>query len=98
MRYRVSEEIHKRLETVLRLIATGRYSTPALAKEIGVSIPTISRIVNALRERGYEIRTERISSGWRYYLTEPSVPHVDNRAMLRKEPSWLAEGVNDGRP
>jgi len=71
MRYQQTLEIHERLETVLQLIRTGRYSTPALAVEVGVSIPTISRIVAALREMGHEIRAERTSNGWRYVLVSP---------------------------
>lgn len=47
---------------------TGRYSTPALAEKVGVSIPTISRIVAALRDLGHEIHAERAGSGWRYVL------------------------------
>ncbi len=54
MRYQQTIEIHRRLETVLRLIRTGRYSTPALAEKVGVSIPTVSRIVAALREREHD--------------------------------------------
>ena len=68
MLYQHSLEIHERLELVLQLIGTGRYSTPALAKEVGVSIPTISRIVAALRERGHDIQAERTKCGWRYVL------------------------------
>jgi len=68
MRYQQSLEIHDRLEAVLQLIETGQYSTPALAKEMGVSVPTISRIVAALRERGHNIRAERNDGGWRYVL------------------------------
>ena len=68
MQYRKSLEIETRLETVLKLIRRGRYSTRGLAEEIGVSIPTISRCVLALRERGYEIRAEMRSDGWRYFL------------------------------
>ena len=68
MRYQHSLEVHERIEVVLRLIEAGRYSTPALAKEVGVSIPTISRIVAALRERGHDIQAERTSKGWRYVL------------------------------
>lgn len=67
-RYQQTLEIHERLEAVLRLIKTGRFSTPALAEEIGVSIPTISRMVAALRERGHHIRAERTEGGWRYLL------------------------------
>lgn len=67
-RYQQTLEIHERLEAVLRLIKTGRYSTPALAEEVGVSIPTISRMVAALRDQGHDILAERTSKGWRYVL------------------------------
>ena len=72
MRYQQTIEIHERIATVLRLIETGAYSTPALAEEVGVSIPTISRIVAALRERGYDIQAERTNKGWRYILHAPA--------------------------
>lgn len=72
MIYERSQTIERRLETVLRLIRTGRYSTPSLAEKVGVSIPTISRCVNALRKRGHEIRSERHSDGWRYVLSRKS--------------------------
>ena len=68
MLYRRSLEIEQRLETVLRLIRSGRYSTPRLAEQLGVSIPTVSRYVTALRERGYDIRAEKQARGWRYFL------------------------------
>lgn len=70
MLYRHTLAIHDRLETVLRLIRTGSFSTPALAKEVGVSIPTISRIVAALRERGHAIRSEKHRDGWRYVIDD----------------------------
>ena len=51
MSYQQTIEIHQRRETVLELIGTGQYSTsPALAEEVGVSIPNFSRIVAAMRE------------------------------------------------
>ena len=50
MRYQKSLEIEQRLAEALRLIETGQYSTPLLAETLGVSIPTISRYVTALRE------------------------------------------------
>jgi predicted DNA-binding transcriptional regulator YafY len=68
MRYQQALEIHDRLDNVLSLIKTGKFSTPALAKEVGVSVPTISRIVATLRERGHPIKAERTSRGWRYVL------------------------------
>lgn len=69
MRYQRSLEIEQRLETVLKEIQSGKYSTPMLAKRLGVSIPTISRIVAALRERGHDIRAEHHGGGWRYVAT-----------------------------
>jgi biotin operon repressor len=68
MPFERSLEIERRLDDVLRLIRTGRYSTPMLAQEIGVSIPTISRCVTALRERGYDIKALKAAKGWRYIL------------------------------
>ncbi len=74
MRYQLALEIHERIEEVLRLIKTGEYSTPALAEAVGVSIPTISRIVAALREQGHDIQAERASKGWRYVLRSQTKP------------------------
>jgi DeoR/GlpR family transcriptional regulator of sugar metabolism len=68
--YERSLQIETRLQTVLRLIKTGEYSTPEIAQEIGVSIPTISRDVTALRQRGNAIRAERVGSVWHYVLEE----------------------------
>ena len=68
MLYQRSLEIERRLETALELIRSGEYSTPMLAERLGVSIPTISRHVTALRERGHDIRSERTEEGWRFVL------------------------------
>ncbi len=79
MLYQRSFEIGQRLDTVLCLIRTGRYSTPRLAEKLGVSIPTISRYVTALRERGHDIRAEKNGSGWRYVLLKnprPAIPEA----------------------
>jgi transposase len=66
MAFERSLEIARRLDDVL--IRMGQYSTPKLAEEVGVSIPTISRIVAALREKGHDIRAEKHGNGWRYVL------------------------------
>jgi predicted DNA-binding transcriptional regulator YafY len=68
MLYERSLAIESRLQTVLRLIGSGRYCTPQLAEEVGVSVPTISRDVTALRQRGHAIRAERVGASWRYVL------------------------------
>jgi len=80
MRYQQAIEIHERIGEVLRLIETGQYSTPALAEQVGVSIPTISRIVAALREQGYDIQAKRQGSGWRYFLVK-SAPAANGRSV-----------------
>jgi Mn-dependent DtxR family transcriptional regulator len=80
MLYQRSQEIERRLETVLGLIRTGRYSTPTLAEEVGVSIPTVSRCVTALRERGHNIRAEKLADGWRYVLVRNTTKTKSRRA------------------
>ena len=82
MRYQHSLKIHQRFEAVLQLIETGRYSTPALAKEVGVSIPTVSRIVAALRERGHDIRAEK-HGGWRYVVASNRGLRKDSQTTRR---------------
>ena len=73
-----SRGIEQRLDHVLRLIKTGKYSTPMLAEEVDVSIPTISRCVCALRARGHDIRSEKRGSGWRYLFFRPERTPVFN--------------------
>ncbi|HRA86546.1 MAG TPA: HTH domain-containing protein [Planctomycetaceae bacterium] len=70
MLYQRSLEIEQRLESVLQIIRRGGYSTPSIANELGVSVPTISRAVCALRERGNRIRAEKQADGWCYRLEE----------------------------
>lgn len=70
MLYQRSLDIERRLETVLELIQAGQYSTPELAEELGVSIPTISRDVTALRQRGHDIQAERGANAWHYVLRQ----------------------------
>jgi biotin operon repressor len=65
MPYEQVLDIEQRFCSALRLICTGRYSTPALAAELGVSIPTVSRCVKSLRERGHPIKAQRTRLGWR---------------------------------
>lgn len=69
MPYQRSLEIENRLQTVLNLVETGKFSTPLLAKKLGVSIPTVSRDVNALRERGHNVLSCRQPDGsWRFTI------------------------------
>ena len=68
MLYERSLQIGRRLDEALRLIATGVYSTPKFAEELGVSIPTVSRYVAALRDRGFVILAKKDGNTWRYVL------------------------------
>jgi biotin operon repressor len=68
MLYQRSLDIEQRLQDVLDLIRAGNSSSPKIAELMGVSIPTVSRDVTALRERGYNIRSERMGGIWRYVL------------------------------
>lgn len=70
--YRRSQEIEKRLSSLVDLIRTGRYCTPALAARLGISPPTVSRCLSALRQRGYVIRAVKEEEGWAYEIqSEP---------------------------
>ena len=72
MPFERSLQIETRLDQVLRLIRSGHFSTPQLAEEVGVSVPTISRCVTALRARGYAIRALKGSQGWHYVIDSHS--------------------------
>jgi biotin operon repressor len=80
MLYERSRQIEDRLDALLRLIETGRYSTPALAAALKISIPTVSRGIDALRGRGYPIRTVHEHNSWYYALdaTNPSQTNVSH--------------------
>ena len=94
MFYQHSLEIQDRLETVLVLIETGRYSTPALAREVGVSIPTVSRIVAALCEKGHEIRATRKGNAWCYTLVQKATSRISQgREKCNRLP--LSSGQGD---
>ena len=95
MRYQHALEIHERIEEVLRLIKTGQYSTPALAEKVGVSNPTISRIVAALREQGHDIHAERTSSGWRYVLNAKPVSKNRGKPPQGELGTSRASSTND---
>jgi biotin operon repressor len=73
MVYQQSFAIEFRLGQLLGLIRVGEHSTPALAEILGVSVPTVSRCIRALRDRGYRIEARRIADGWSYRVAgEPA--------------------------
>jgi biotin operon repressor len=98
MPFERSFKIERRLDEVLRLIRTGRYSTPMLAEEVGVSIPTISRCVTALRLRGHEIRAEMHDGGWRYVLACKTVgPQKPKSGPFAQAATRIHERNHDGQ-
>ena len=93
MPYQRSLEIEQRLDRVLRLIRKGGYSTPRLAEELGVSIPTISRCITALRARGHDIKAEQRAKGWRYVLAgkralqdSSAAGHLNDKPTTGRQP------------
>ena len=87
MLYQRSLAIERRLHALLRLIQRGHHSTHTLAEELGVSVPTVSRDIAALRQRGYAIRAMRGSDSWCYELTaEPASTLNGERAQM----PWLS--------
>jgi hypothetical protein len=80
MRDQRSLEIENRLHAALGLIVIGEYSTPGLAAALQVSIPTISRCVEALDAHGHDIRAVRNAEGWRYLLKPSPMTRWSGRA------------------
>lgn len=70
MFYEHSQEIAKRVDNAIKLIETGLYSTRTLAAALGVSVPTASRLVCALRQRGYTIKSVKNGRSWVYRIDQ----------------------------
>ena len=68
MRYERSLAVAGRLESLVELIRTGTFSTPAIASRLQVCDQTIYRDILSLKQRGYKIRSRKLSNGWAYQL------------------------------
>jgi len=68
MPYERTQQIEQRLKKTVGLIGNKRFNASQLASELEVSLPTVQRIIAALRRRGYKIRSVRDESGWHYEL------------------------------
>ncbi len=66
MRYDRAIAISKRHDEILALVRSGSYSSPALAKKLGVSEPTVYRDILFLKRQGYRIESVRLSENWAY--------------------------------
>ncbi len=64
--------ISRRHHRLVRLVRSGGFSTPTLAKELGVSDQTVYRDILHLKRSGFVIRSKRQSGRWAYVLvSEP---------------------------
>jgi len=83
MVYQQSLAIEERLQQVLALIRAGGHSTPTLAVSLAVSVPTISRCIAALRNRGFVIECRRTDHGCHYVLRKSTVAGTSKRKLSR---------------
>jgi len=74
--YEKAHKIEKRLNTLLSLISSGKYSTSLLSKKLNISTASVSRSIEALRQRGYAIKAIRDKNGWYYELDTSSAQLV----------------------
>ena len=68
MRYHQTLAISERHDALLSLVHEGTFSSPGLAKKLGVSEPTIHRDILFLRSQGHRIESVRLASGWAFRL------------------------------
>jgi hypothetical protein len=71
MRYERLRAISKRHEELLALIRQGTYSSPYLAKELGVSEQIVYRDVLFLKREGHYIKSVRPPTNWAYGPVTP---------------------------
>ena len=69
MPYERSRKIEERFQETVSLIKKRHFNAEQLAAELGVSRPTVQRIITELRQRGYSVRSVHDEHGWRYEVT-----------------------------
>ncbi len=74
MPYEKSRQIEERFGRAINLIKSGCGASGQLGAALGVSRPTVQRIVAELKRRGYGIRSIHDADGWKYEIihTPPS--------------------------
>jgi len=80
MPYERSRKIEERFEEVIALIKRNHLNAGQIALELGVSRPTVQRIITELRQRGYAVRSVHDELGWRYELTDKRRPNTKIRS------------------
>ncbi len=68
--YRVNQ-IEERFGKAVKLMTGRAMDSRQLAKDLGVSRPTLLRIIKELKRRGYIIRSVHDDLGWHYELIIP---------------------------
>ena len=84
MRYERAIAISRRHEELLALVRSGSYSSPALAKKLGVSEPTVYRDILFLKRQGHPIESVRLSANWAYQLVSKQNPNRRHTGGRRK--------------
>ena len=79
MRYERTIAISKRHEELLALVRSGSYSSPALAKKLRISEPTVYRDILFLTRQGHRIASVRLSANWAYQLPLEEKSHPQHR-------------------
>ena len=78
MAYERVQEIEQRFQRAVNLISNNSLNARQLAIALGVSRPTVQRIVAELKRRGHVIRSVRDEHGWQYELIS-SPPSANNK-------------------
>ena len=76
MAYERGRRIEERFQETVTLIKRRHLNAEQLASELGVSRPTVQRIITELRQRGYAVRSVHDELGWRYELTDRRRPNT----------------------
>ncbi len=84
MRYEKTLSIQSRHDRLLKLIRTGKFSSPDLAKKLEVSEQTIYRDIDFLKKQGHSIRPEKHANGWAYHLLPESAASSSDNGATRK--------------
>ncbi len=84
MRYKRSLAIASRHHRLIDLIRSGEFSSPDLAQKLKVSEQTVYRDIESLKERGFFIRSVRLSNAWAYQLLDEQEVGPSGKGSSRK--------------
>ena len=77
MPYERTKVIENRFRKVIALLGRKRLNARQLALELGVSRPTVQRVIAELKRRGYSIRSVHEEHAWSYELLKKPNPPND---------------------